>query len=76
MTDIKHDLEADSVTFETFDKIEKLYNDLLDTAIDGIDASEQAKAFVKGISHEWVAIAKSFGIQEANRAGVIKDLND
>lgn len=73
VTNIKHDLETGGVTLETFDKIEKFYNDLLDAAIDSINESKEAKQFIKGVSREMVAIAKSFGIQEARRAEVIED---
>ena len=73
VADIKHDLKTGGVTLETFDKIEKLYNDLLDAAFDSINESKEAKQFIKGVSRGLVAIAKSFGIQEARRAEVIED---
>ena len=71
VSDIKHDIETASITLETFNKIEKLYNDLMDAAIDSINESEEAKLFLKGVSRKLVASAKSFGIQEADRLGLL-----
>ena len=71
VVEIKRDLAEAEITLDTFDKIEKLNKDLLDAAIDDINVTEQAKCFFKGITHTWVSMAKSFGIQEARRMGVV-----
>ena len=62
--DIEQTLAKGIVKQDTLDKIEKLYKDLTDKAIEKMTVSPLAKEFLKKLSYSQIEQAKSFSSQK------------